>query len=32
MITLLAVGCGFIALVVAVALAVMYYLVRKNAD
>jgi hypothetical protein len=32
MVRLLAVGCGFIALVAAVALAMMYYVVWTNAD
>ena len=32
MIRLLALGCGFIAFVAVVALAVMYYVIWKNAD
>ncbi|MDR6383665.1 hypothetical protein SAMN05446935_8305 [Burkholderia sp. YR290] len=32
MVRLVALGCGFIALVGVVALAVMYYVIWKNAD
>lgn len=32
MVRLLALGCGFIALAVVVALAVMHYVIWKNAD